>query len=301
MVEELGHLAPLLPYPFELIDLSGLLVRQCGLGRRQDVLPVGDLDGEPRVRSRERVDVCQSVRQVRHVVGVQDEVDVRCRPRHVGDRGSLVEPVADLLVASSGSIQRRLCPNQIGGDLLEGDLLLLDLDRGVVQTELGPGKLGPDVVERVLDPVKPLPRALHVLLGGRRGAGNGPGDRYQHQEGRHDGGTRGYGEVSLDIRHLSAPARGKVGGPARTACQVPGPLATILGEEGRRVPPRGPRSVEVFDQLQGVAVGIVERGESSEPGDLRLVPVEVHSPLLQSPSRLVEVIDPEHDRPTRRE
>ena len=166
------------------------------------------------------------------------------------------------------------------------------------------GELAPDVAERVLDHFEPLPRALDVLLGGWRGAGNGPGHRHQHQERRDDGGTRRSGEVSSGLGHvIGAPARGKVGGPARTACQVPGPLATIL--DGERAPcaraSRRTRSLQIFDQLQRVAVGIVERGESSEPGNLRLVPVEDHPSLLQSPSRLIEVLDPEDDRPARRQ
>ena len=58
--------------------------------------------------------------------------------------------------------------------------------------------------------------------------------------------------------------------------------------------------MQIFDQLHGVAVRVVERGESSEPGNLRLVAVEDHPALLQSPSRLFEVVDPEDHRPARR-
>src|ERR671937_855499 len=55
-------------------------------------------------------------------------------------------------------------------------------------------------------------------------------------------------------------------------------------------------SARVLDQLQGVAVGILERRVPRVPRDLAEVLLEHHAALLEPGLRELEVLDVEHDR-----
>ena len=230
LAEEVDHLALPITRLLELTKLQRVLILEDCLGRREDVLPIRDLHRELRVRLREGIHVREPVREIRDVLGVEEEVDARRRPGHVRRDGTLIEPRPDLLVACPGLIELRLGSDQVGRDLLKGGLLLLDIRRGVVQLQLGRCELAPDVGERVFDHLEPVLRALDVLFGGRGCACSRRGDRYQDQERRDNGSTSRSGELSSGLGHVLDASGPREGGRTgwdslpspRCGCNHPG-------------------------------------------------------------------------------
>ena len=279
-----------------------LLILELRLESGELVLLVRDLHGQLGVRLREGVDVGQPIGEVRHVLGVQQEVDARGGPGHVRGNGTIVEAGRDPFVAGPSAIELLLRPVELGRHLFDRDLSPLDLRRrrrsvGPASRRAGPGC---SLSRSSIRSSRALARSTSSLEGAAPATvltTDTMASSAATTATRVDLGKRR--AVSVMDERLRPEGRW-TDRPEQTA-KPPVPLQPSSHERNATAArAQGSGRVQVFDQLHGVAVRVVERRESSDPGHLRLLPVEDHPSLLQRPSGLVQIRDPEDDRPARR-
>ncbi len=219
---------------------------------------------------------------------------------YAADR-SFVQAGRDALVARPRAVELLLRPDELGRDLLDRRLAPLHPRRRRVQ--LHPGWLRAGSGSRSACPrsprAAPWPARRPPSRARRRPPSSRGTPRRAAPPPRRRASIGGSVERSRSSRARLRPEGRKADRPEQH-CQVPGPLATILGTGQRALEPGDAPEGRVLDQLQGLPSGSWNVVNRRDPRNLGLVPVEHDASLLQSPSGLIEVLDPEDDRPARR-